>query len=578
MFTCSQHCQEPDFVPHRFEHIAKTEDGSLLSPGYIFLGLMNKPDEWGPRIYDIDGNLIWYGLSSVGKTRITDFHPCDYLGSAHSHLCWHDQTPDPDGGPSLLKKIFIDNTYSLVHNYTTRGNQHEFHMVDDATRFVTMDYKPQQRDLRPYCGAEDGWIWDPCIVEYGARTGEETWNWCFTDHLPIWSSTVYFDADEACQKNDTTPKAGKGTEDWPWDVGHLNAVDKDANGDYITSYRHLNEIMKIAGPTNKQHDSGSIIWRLGGRGNQFDKNFTFSRQHMVRFVNDTDERDITTIALFDNAWEGILEPSAKASSGQVIRLDEKSMKAELLHRYPHPHDELAQSRGSMEVLPNGNGFIGWGTIPDVSEYAENGTLLYHARFAPEDSGQYSYRAFKSPWQAYPKWPLKLVAYSRSCGSSSPVFAYVSWNGATEVKQWRFSTAAASAGPWHMAGTFNKTGFETQARLENDIAPYVKAEALDTDEKVLGSATEATFVPTNADEHNCHEEGCGDGFDYYAATGAQCTRRSTLTSYLASAAILIATLVTIECTTFVVEGTIRILATTERATDVPLGVYEAVAVK
>src|SRR4030095_12149873 len=44
---------------------------------------------------------------------------------------------------------------------------------------------------------------------------------------------------------------------------HGNAIDFDADGNLIVSFRNLNEVTKIDART------GDVIWRLGGRRNEF---------------------------------------------------------------------------------------------------------------------------------------------------------------------------------------------------------------------------------------------------------------------------------------------------------------------
>ena len=62
--------------------------------------------------------------------------------------------------------------------------------------------------------------------------------------------------------------------------GHGNALDVDADGNLLVSFRSLGEVTKIA------VGSGAVIWRLGGRYNQFVFEGTampaFARQHSAR--------------------------------------------------------------------------------------------------------------------------------------------------------------------------------------------------------------------------------------------------------------------------------------------------------
>jgi len=85
--------------------------------------------------------------------------------------------------------------------------------------------------------------------------------------------------------------------------------------------------------------------------------------------------------------------------------------------------------------------------------------------------------------------------------------YVSWNGATEVKSWRFYGGDSKQGPWEEIAQVPKTGFESSYRHQSTYA-YNYAEALDKDGQVLGaSAVEATFIPNEQMKDYCDEIAC-----------------------------------------------------------------------
>lgn len=325
----------------------------------------------------------------------------------------------------------------------------------------------------------------------------------------------------------------------------LAGIDKiiwgSSKGDYLVSTRHHETIYKVAGKdTLSGAKPGSILWRLGGESalrKDFEMigNWTFSRQHHINFLGygGPDGKKLR-VSLFDNSWtvrnkEGF---KGRASSGQIILLDEENMEAELEHEYVHPTGGLSIAMGGMHVTPQGNAIVGWGTVPEITEYAEDGTLLFHARFANK-TGE-NYRAYKYPWQGNPTSSPKLLAYSRHCAGQtvkgqehekSPLMAYVSWNGATDVYSYRFHVSTTSLrGPYFPAGTFPRTGFETTANLSSSIyssfvgfAPYVSVEALDKAGKVLGSTKTTTFVPgkdTPNRGKDCDEVGCNIEYFQY----------------------------------------------------------------
>jgi hypothetical protein len=353
----------------------------------------------------------------------------------------------------------------------------------------------------------------------------------------------------AGQTNYSEMIGGDATSTAPWDFAHINGIDKilhgASKGDYLVSARHHDTIYKIAGKeTLSGSKPGSILWRFGGEGAvhkdfEMTSNWTFSREHHISFLgyggpNGTDLR----ISLFNNGWDirGKAGFAGRSSSGQVILLDETSMSATLEHEYVQPNGGLAIAQGGMHVTPaSGNAIIGWGTVPEISEFAQDGTLLFHARF--NEASARNYRAYKFPWVGKPAWKPKLLAYSQFCaassnasGTPSPLMAYVSWNGATEVKAWRFHVSTSGkSGPWIPAGTFDKTGFETKANLTGSLftsfarfAPYVSVEALDANGHVIGSQQAETFVPNlsvPAYDDACGEEGC-EGIEYFAYKAEQ----------------------------------------------------------
>ena len=63
------------------------------------------------------------------------------------------------------------------------------------------------------------------------------------------------------------------------DYVHGNSMEQDVDGNILISARHLNEITKI------DRQTGDIVWRMGGRHNEFtligDTEF-FTRQHSAR--------------------------------------------------------------------------------------------------------------------------------------------------------------------------------------------------------------------------------------------------------------------------------------------------------
>ena len=118
---------------------------------------------------------------------------------------------------------------------------------------------------------------------------------------------------------------------------------------------------------------------------------------------------------------------------------------------------FADSQGNVEVLPNGNVFVGWGAQPFVSEFSPSGELVFDARLG---NGYISYRAYRAPW-AGAGVGAPAVAARRQRGA--PTRVYVSWNGDTRVARWT-ALAGTSARDLRPLAPVARSGFETMLRV------------------------------------------------------------------------------------------------------------------
>jgi hypothetical protein len=180
------------------------------------------------------------------------------------------------------------------------------------------------------------------------------------------------------------------------DAVHANSVFKDTDGNYVLSARSLDEITKIS------YDGDSIMWRFGGRNNQFTlsgDSLWFSHQHHVRRIDNGD------FTLFDNGNDHYLHtPTAGAYSRACeYQLDEQAKTAKLVWQFDEGKTDTSGSMGSVERLPNGNTFIGWGYNnpytswgPAMTEVRPDGSIAFEMYLG---FPFLSYRAFRLPVNA-----------------------------------------------------------------------------------------------------------------------------------------------------------------------------------
>jgi hypothetical protein len=166
------------------------------------------------------------------------------------------------------------------------------------------------------------------------------------------------------------------------------------------------------------------------------------------------------------------------SRGIVVELDMDEMSATLVREFTHPNKLLSTSQGNVQVLPNANLLVGWGSAPFFSEYSREGELLFDAQLLGD--GQ-SYRAFRFPWSGQPGDNPDVAVEQ---GSDDQVTLYVSWNGATEVKSWQ---VLAGSTPNHLKpfGSAPRRGFETTVAVRT-AEPYVAVQAKSASGRVLGT--------------------------------------------------------------------------------------------
>ena len=164
------------------------------------------------------------------------------------------------------------------------------------------------------------------------------------------------------------------------DYAHTNAIEIDADSNIIISNRNMDEITKI------NRTTGDIIWRWGGKNNQFtfvNDNIGFSHQHAIRRIANGD------YTLFD---DGNLHFSIMSSRALEYNLDQVNKIASLVWQFKNTPDEYSTFMGYVQRLDNGNTLIGWGGgNPSATEITPAGNKVLELNL-PQSI--YSYRAYR----------------------------------------------------------------------------------------------------------------------------------------------------------------------------------------
>jgi hypothetical protein len=418
-----------------------------LSSDPIFIAPYNAPvGQAGAVIVDNDGQPLWEN-PLAGKVT-TNFQVQRYRGSPV--LTWWEGSIEL--GHGVGEYVIADSSYRTVRRVQAarglRGDLHEFVITARDTALVT-SYVVINADLSAVGGSRDGTIQDAIFQEIDLATGRVLLEWHSLDHIPLRESYAPVGAD--------------------WDFFHINSVDFDSDGDLLISSRSTHTVYKI------DRSSGAIVWRLGGKHGDFvmGAGSNFAWQHDVRSQPDG------TLTVFDNGATPAVE---KLSRGLILQLDERAMTATLLREYTH-RKILSGSQGSVQLLANGNVFVGWGEAPHVSEFDYSGRLLFDAVLGEKYQ---SYRAFRLPWTGLPA-EAPAVAVAAHGGER---IVYASWNGATDVERWQLLAGVQESNLRAVSSTRSR-GFESALPISAVAGPHFAVQALDGSGAPLGRSNTVT---------------------------------------------------------------------------------------
>ncbi len=251
------------------------------------------------------------------------------------------------------------HTYSCTNGVFTDG--HEFRIQKNGHHYL-LGLSQSTEDLTEVGGVGDAQIQGGVIQAFDS-SGNLIFEWRGIDHYRV---------EDDVEPGDLTQSS--------IDFQHANSIDVDSNGNYLISNRNLSEITKIDGGT------GNIIWRFGGKQNQFTlagDTLGISAQHFARWQKNGD------ILLFDN---GVYHSTPESRAVEYY-LDTTTMTATMKWEYRHDPPLFSDVMGNAERLRNGNTFIGWGSNVTVSatEVDSNGNVVYEMTLPGGDN---SYRAIK----------------------------------------------------------------------------------------------------------------------------------------------------------------------------------------
>jgi hypothetical protein len=430
--------------------------GATSAPGFLFAAPFIGPAQWGPMIFDSAGNLVWFHAVAPGNDA-ADLRT-QVLHGKNDLTWWQGRTIML--GYGLGVDVIANANYHTVAIVRAgnglQADEHEFNITPQGTAYV-LAYSPVQTSLASAGGPASGVAVEGVIQEIDIHSGLVMWEWHSLGHV---------DVSESYSKAPATATV-------PYDYFHINSLNTDAHGNVLASARNTWTIYYI------NHETGAITWRLGGKKSTYTlgAGVQFAYQHDAQFLPNGD------VSLFDDQGFPAIAPPSR---GKIVRLDPTTRTATLVKQFVRSAGPLSTgSQGNLQSLPTGGWMIGWGGLPNFTEFNSQGQIVYDAQFP---KGEDSYRVYRLPWAAQPTTPPTIVAVS-AAGTST---VYASWNGATTVSSWQLLTGSR-ANKLTAVSTTPRNGFETT--IPAPAAAFYEVRALSASGRVLGGSKVTS--PTHA---------------------------------------------------------------------------------
>jgi hypothetical protein len=319
-----------------------TTSGSDPSPGFVVMAA----GQYGV-VIDNTGRVAWYhrfpegpGLNFMAQptgvyaARPATSNPVDdetwiEISPAGEHL----RTPDCAG--------------------QLNPRPHDMIALPDGGHWLICD-ETRTMDLTSFGGSPQARV-TGTVVQHVDAGGNLVFHWSVFDHFAV---------------GDLDPQVLAGAVvNWT----HGNALEIDVDGNLLASFRNLNEITKINVGT------GAVMWRLGGKRNQFAflaGTSPFVQQHSVRRTAPNQ------YVIFDNLGAGT------ESRAERWMIDPANLIASSGQSFGSTPPALAPVAGGVQPLPGGRVFVSYGARSMAEEYDATGTAVWRV----ESSTGFVFRA------------------------------------------------------------------------------------------------------------------------------------------------------------------------------------------
>jgi Arylsulfotransferase (ASST) len=438
----------PTLTPSTVRITTPAKNGA--APGDLFLAPYQGAGTPGPMITDQRGNLIWFHPLPSGESS-TSLKLQQYEGK--SVLTWW-QGRILEVGFGQGEDVIYNTSYQKVAAVRAGNGYdadlHEFRLTPEGTAWIDI-FDPIDMNLSSDGGRSDGVLTDSVVEEVDVKTGLVMWQWHALGHIPIGES------------HNPAPKAS-----YPWDYVHINSISPGSDGDVLLSSRNTWTLYDV------DIDGGGVRWRLGGAHSSF----KLGPGTRTYWQHDAEFQPSGLISVFDNGSD---PPKEKQSRGLILDPNLSNHTVTLVKQFVNPTKTLlASSQGNTLSLPGGNWLMGYGGLPNFTEYDSAGHVLLDGTLGKNVQ---DFRTYLFPWNGQPTGAPSVLA---APGAGGTIAVSASWNGATQVTSWRV-LAGASTGALAPVATAAKTA-DFQTTIATPSAdPYVAVQALNSAGAVIGTS-------------------------------------------------------------------------------------------
>ena len=262
----------------------------------------------------------------------------------------------------------MDSTFTIVDSLNTKPpytktNPHDFVAMKNG-HFLFFANDSRIIDMSSYGGKTNATV-TGCVIQEQDENKNVVFTWNTWDHFQI--SDSYADLTVSSV-----------------DLIHHNSIDVDEDGNIYLISRSLNEVTKI------DRQTGDIIWRLGGKNNQFtftDPTSMFSMPHDFRKLANGN------YTIFDNGNDR----DPPYSRALEYSIDEVNKVVDLVWNFDADKKLYADNSGSATKLQSGNIVVCYGnglSNPSILEVHPDSSIAFRLEFENYSTP----RAYKSKWK------------------------------------------------------------------------------------------------------------------------------------------------------------------------------------